>query len=105
MLLLAALASVFVLLGSFQQIVAFFLCTTLTFIALAAASLFVVRRTGARASFLVPGYPLAPALFVLLVVIVVALVAMARPVQALAGFGLVLLGLPARYLTTSRSRG
>src|SRR5262249_59826714 len=41
--LLAAMASVLVLTGSFSQIVALFLCTTLLFVGLAAAGLFVVR--------------------------------------------------------------
>ena len=104
MVVLATLATIFVLLGTFQQIVAFFLCTTLTFVALAASALFVVRRRGAESPFLVPAYPLAPALFVALVLTVVVLVAMALPVQALAGFGLVLLGLPVRYLVGMRAR-
>ena len=97
--LLAVLASALVLAGTFEQIVAFFLCTTLGFIALAAAALFVVRRREPHDTpFRSPGYPLAPALFVLLIGAVVALVAMARPLQALAGFALVLLGLPARRM-------
>lgn len=103
MVLLACLASVYVLAGTFEQIVAFFLCTTLGFIALAAAALFVVRqREPGVMAFRSPGYPGGPALFVLLIVAVVGLVAVARPVQALAGFALVLLGLPA-YRMLQRS--
>ena len=95
-LLLATLASVFAFVATFQQILAFFMCTTLTFVALAAGSVLVVRRRGAgEAPFQSPGYPLTPVLFIVLVVVVVLLVAVNRPVQALAGFGLVLLGLPA----------
>ena len=105
MALLAVLASAFVLVATFQQIVAFFLCTTLVFIALAGAALFVVRRRGAAVGRTAVGakagrLPVGAALFVVLVIAVVALVAMARPVQALAGFGIVLLGLPARRLVT-----
>ncbi|MGE5276523.1 MAG: APC family permease [Acidobacteriota bacterium] len=93
--LLAAIASVFVLSGTFPQIVAFFMCTTLGFIALAAAGLFVLRRREPREDgFLAPGYPATPALFVLLVAAVVVLIAVARPLQALAGAALVLLGVP-----------
>jgi APA family basic amino acid/polyamine antiporter len=101
---LAILATVFVLLGTFDQIVAFFMCTTLCFVALAAAAVFVVRRRGsAAAAFLAPGYPVTPALFVLLVATVVAMVAINRPVQALAGFALVLLGVPvSRFLVLPR---
>jgi APA family basic amino acid/polyamine antiporter len=101
--LLALMATLFVLVGTFQDIVAFFICTALTFIALAAASLFVVRRRAPHASaFRVPGYPLTPALFVVLVMAVVGLIAVNRPVQAATGFGLVLLGVPAYWLLGSR---
>ena len=95
--LLALLASAFVFVGTFQQIVAFFMCTTLTFIALAAAALLVVRRGGSNepAAFVCPGYPATPLLFILLVVAVVTLLAINRPLQASAGFAIVLLGLPA----------
>ena len=103
--LLASLASVFVLSGTFPQVVAFFLCTTLGFIALAAAGLVVLRRrepdTG---GFRTPGYPATPALFVFFLVAVVTLVAVARPLPALAGFVLVLLGVPAYAVLTARER-
>jgi APA family basic amino acid/polyamine antiporter len=101
--LLSVLATLFVLVGSFQDIVAFFVCTALGFIALAAASLFVVRRrAGDRSAFRVPGYPVTPALFVGLVIAVVGLIAANRPRQAAAGFGLVLLGMPAYSLLEAR---
>lgn len=102
--ILAILASAYVLAGTFQQIVAFFLCTALSFVALAAAALLVIRRRepGATA-FRAPGFPLTPVLFVLLVAAVVTLVAAARPLQALAGFVLVLPGV-AVYNVLSRKR-
>lgn len=94
--LLASLASAFVLAGTFREIVPFFMCTTLVFVALAAAALIVVRRrTPGAAAFQAPGFPLTPVLFILLVAAIVALVAVNRPVQAIAGFALVLLGIPA----------
>jgi APA family basic amino acid/polyamine antiporter len=104
--LLAAIATLYVLSGTFPQIVALFLCPTLVFIALAAAALFPIRRTEtAGASFRAPGFPATPALFVLLLLAVVGLTAVARPIPALAGFALVLLGLPAhRALEARRSR-
>jgi APA family basic amino acid/polyamine antiporter len=93
--LLAALASVFVFLGSFQQIVAFFMCTALGFIALAAVSLIRIRRGAPDAGeFHAPGYPVSTILFVFLVSGVVGLVAINRPAEAFAGFAIVLLGLP-----------
>jgi basic amino acid/polyamine antiporter, APA family len=103
--LLASIASVFVLSGTFPQIVAFFLCTTLGFIALAAAGLFVIRRREPGAGgFRTPGYPATPALFVLFLLAVILLVAVARPLPALAGLALVLLGLPAYAVLTARER-
>lgn len=103
--LLALLASGFVFVGTFQQIVAFFMCTTLIFIALAAAAVMVIRRrTPERAAFSSPGYPVTPALFIVLVAGVVVLVAINRPLQATAGFAIALLGLPAHGVFTRRRR-
>jgi APA family basic amino acid/polyamine antiporter len=100
--LLAAIASLLVISGTFDQIVAFFLCTALVFIALAACAVFVARRKGGVTPFLAPGYPLTPALFVFFLAAVIACVTLARPRQALAGFGLVLLGIPVSGFLRSR---
>jgi APA family basic amino acid/polyamine antiporter len=101
--LLASIASVFVLSGTFPQVVAFFMCTTLVFIALAAAGLVAVRRRQPETDgFRSPGYPLTLAAFVLFVCVVIALIALARPVPALAGFALVLLGVPAYRILLRR---
>ncbi len=101
---LASLATVFVLLGTFEQIAAFFMCTTLGFVALAAAAVFPVRRRAPEpGAFRAPGHPVTPALFVVLVLAVVTLVAINRPVQAMTGLVLVLLGLPvSRVLIVTR---
>jgi len=102
---LAVLASLLVMVGTFEQIVSFLVCTAMGFIALAAAALFVVRRRDPTAGlFRAPGYPLTPGLFVLMVVGVVALVAINRPLQAIAGFGLVALGWPAYTVFASPQR-
>jgi hypothetical protein len=75
------------------------MCTTLGFIAVAAAALVVLRRRNPEgAPFPAPGYPITSLLFVTLVLGVVTLVAINRPLQAVSGFGLVLLGLPAHRL-------
>ena len=101
--LMALLASMFVLVGTFQEIVAFFICTAFGFIALAAAALFPVRRRARHAAvFCVPGYPVTPALFVLLMVGVIVLIAVNRRFQAFAGLAIVLLGLPAHWLMARR---
>jgi APA family basic amino acid/polyamine antiporter len=101
--LLASIASVFVLSGTFSQILALFMCTTLVFIGLAAAGLFLVRRREPGVSeFGAPGYPATPALFVLLVFAVVVVIALARPLPALTGFALMLTGLPVYGILAAR---
>ena len=101
--LTATLASLLVVLGTFQQIVAFFICTGSVFIALAAAAVFVVRRRARLSPFRVPGYPYASALFILLIVVVSRSGGGQQPLQAGAGIALLLLGLPAHGFFASRA--
>ena len=93
-LLLGVLASGYVLTGSFQQIVAYFMATTLVFIGLAAAGLVVLRRRDPGAgAFRAPGYPVTTGLFVSLLAVIVVLIVVARPLPALGGIAVVSLGL------------
>jgi len=104
--ILAAIASVLVLSGSFSQVVAYFLCPALFFLGLSAAALFVVRRKESAAAFAVPGYPVTPILFLLFLALVVAAIAVSRPVQAATGFALTAAGFPAyEILRSRRNRG
>ena len=94
--MLALIASLLVALGTFEQVMAFLMCATLGFIALAAAGQLVVRRRQANvALFRAPGSPYTAVLFVALLVLVVAIVAVNRPFQAIVGIAVVLLGLAA----------
>jgi len=103
-LVLAALSTVLVLLGTFDQIVSFFIAPMLVFLALAAGSAVVVRqRSTAPASFQAPGYPLTPFVFITLVVVVAVMVAANRPLQALAGIVMVALGVPVYRLLAGRA--
>jgi APA family basic amino acid/polyamine antiporter len=104
-IVLAMLASLFAWLGSFDQIVAFFVCTTLALVALAAAGIFVERRRRPDAgAFRTPGYPVVPALFLVLVGIVVLMIGINRPVQAASGLVIVLAGLPVhRWILSTRT--
>jgi APA family basic amino acid/polyamine antiporter len=100
---MATIASVFVLSGSFPQVVALFLCPTLAFIALAAAGLLRLRRREPDGSaFCCPGSPATPLLFFVFVLGVILLVALARPFPALLGFALVLAGLPFYRIVAER---
>lgn len=102
--LLAALATAYVVAGTFEQISSFLICTAMGFIALAAASLFRIRsRRPGGVAFRVPGYPWTTMLFVLLMGIVVLLVGVNRPRQALLGMAIVALGWPAYRLVGRRA--
>jgi APA family basic amino acid/polyamine antiporter len=92
-----AWAAVLTLWGSFEQLLTYVVFASWLFAALAAASVFVLRRRrpDAPRPFRVPGYPLTPAVFILAAVAIVANTVVARPVQAFAGIGIVLLGTPA----------
>jgi APA family basic amino acid/polyamine antiporter len=105
--LLASLATLYSIIGTFQQIVAFFICTALGFTALAAAGLIVVRRRdpGAAGIFRAPGYPWTTGLFVSLVTIVIAIIAIGRPHEASAGVALVVLGVPVSRMFVGRPPG
>jgi APA family basic amino acid/polyamine antiporter len=101
----AAWAMLLTLTGTFEQLFTYVVFASWLFAALAAASVFVLRwrRPGAPRPFRVPGYPLTPALFIAAAGAIVVNTFVARPVQAVAGIGIVLLGTPA-YLVW-RARG
>jgi APA family basic amino acid/polyamine antiporter len=90
--------------GSFEQLLTYVVFASWLFAALAAASVFVLRRRHpeARRPFRVPGYPVTPALYIVAALAIVANTVVARPVQALAGLGIVLLGTPVYFLWKER---
>src|SRR5262249_3683886 len=71
----AAFASLLVVLGTFQQIVAYFIFVTVVFIGLTVAALFLFRRRAAGVGYRVPGYPLTPIAFLLFVTALLLLLA------------------------------
>jgi APA family basic amino acid/polyamine antiporter len=99
----AALASLLVALGTFQQIVSYFVFITVLFVGLTVAALFPLRRrAGADGGYRTPGYPLTPLLFLILVVVMLTLLAGHNPLQAALGAGIVGLGAPAYFFTVRR---
>lgn len=102
----AVLASILVLLGSFSQIVAYFIFVTVAFVRLTVAGLFVLRRrhpdATSRVPFTVPGYPVTPLIFLVLVAILLVMLAMQNPWQASLGTFAVALGLPAYHFAFRR---
>lgn len=91
-----AWAALLTLWGNFEQLLTYVVFASWLFAALAAASVFVLRRRhpGAPRPFRVPGYPVTPALFILAALAIVVNTVLARPQQALAGLGIVLIGTP-----------
>src|SRR3989454_1484795 len=102
----AAWAALLALTGSFEQLFTYVVFASWLFAALAAASVFVLRRRrpDLPRPFRVPGYPVTPALFILAAAAIVLNTIVARPVQAIAGLGVVLLGTPG-YLLWKRRVG
>jgi APA family basic amino acid/polyamine antiporter len=90
-------AGVLVALGTFQQIIAYFIFAAVFFLGLTVAGLFVVRRRGAPAGagvLLAIGYPATPIAFLALVLLLLALVAVRTPREVLLGCLVVLAGAP-----------
>jgi basic amino acid/polyamine antiporter, APA family len=97
----AALAVILVSLGSFSDIVAYFVFVTVAFIALSVASLYRLPAPP-EGTFRTPWRRLTPAVFVGLCVLLLALMLVGRPVQSLIGAIVVLLGYPVYvFLQTS----
>ena len=100
--ILATLASVLVLLGTFNEIVSYFVFVTVLFVALTVASLFILRRRQGIASYQTPWYPVTPLIFLLLVIGLLVLLAGHSPLQAGLGIAMVALGIPVYYFGVRR---
>jgi APA family basic amino acid/polyamine antiporter len=94
----AALASALVLSGTFDEIISYFIFVVVIFLALTVAAVFVLRRKGQPASaYRTPGYPVTPAVFLLLTALLLVLIAGNDPWRALLGVAVVAAGLPVYY--------
>lgn len=100
----ALLASLLVALGSFSQIISYFIFVVVIFVALTVAAVFLVRRRQTDGStYQTPGYPITPIVFLLLAVVLLFLLGSNSPKQSFLGVGVVALGLPVYYLLFARS--
>jgi APA family basic amino acid/polyamine antiporter len=100
----AALASVLVGVGTFDQIVAYFIFVSVAFISLTVAAVFVLRRRGAgEPPYRTLGYPATPLIFLALVAVLLVLLLANNTFQALLGVGVVSLGVPVYYLINRRA--
>jgi basic amino acid/polyamine antiporter, APA family len=95
----AMLASLLVLVGTFNTIISYFIFVVVIFIALTVGALFVLRRKAPDAiTYRTPGYPATPIIFLVSIVLLLFLLGGHNPKQALLGVGVVALGLPVYYL-------
>jgi APA family basic amino acid/polyamine antiporter len=99
-LIQAALASVLVVLGSFDSIVAYFVFITVVFIAMTvAAVLFAGHRDPSLRS---PGHPWPAIAFLAMVAGLLLLLALNNPLQATLGIAIVSVGIPAYHAIARR---
>src|SRR5438876_7598356 len=97
-----AIASLYVALGTFNQIIGYFVFVTVLFVGLTVAGLFRIRRRAPAASYSTWGYPVTPVLFLVLVAVLLLLLAGHNPVRAALGVGIVALGVPVYLLVFRR---
>lgn len=103
-LIQTALACVLVALGTFNQILGYFIPTTIFFLGLSAASLVrLPRQIDDGRVFRAPLHPLPLVLFLVLIVVVLILFAAGQPRETLTGAAIAALGVPASFLV-SRGR-
>jgi len=106
LMLQAVWACVLVLSGSFDALTDYAMFAILGFVAMVTASVFVLRRRAPNAvrPYRTWGYPVTPALFLLVTALLLANTIATAPRQALAGVGLLALGLPFYWYWTRDTR-
>ena len=99
----AILASLLVALGTFSEIVAYFIFVAVIFLGLTVAGTIRLKaRTNGESAVRIPGYPFTPLLFLILVAGLLFLLAFHNPFQAFLGVAVVLMGIPAFRLVPRR---
>jgi len=99
-----ALACLLVTLGTFDQILGYFIPAAVFFLGLSAASILVLPRPQPDVSvFRSPWHPIPIIVFLLLVAVIVVLFAVARPAQTLTSAVVVALGIPVAWLIIRRT--
>jgi hypothetical protein len=94
-----------VLLGTFNDILGYFVPCAVFFLGLAATAVLILPRPETRADvFRTPLHPLPIALFLVMVVSILALFVAGQPRQTLLGALVVALGIPISHVVLSRRR-
>jgi APA family basic amino acid/polyamine antiporter len=95
----ATLATLLVLVATFNDILSYFVFVAVLFLGLTVAGLLVLRhKTSEGIVYRTPGYPLTPIIFLLLTALLLFLLGGHDPKKAVLGVGVVALGLPVYYL-------
>jgi basic amino acid/polyamine antiporter, APA family len=99
-LIQAVLASLLAVIGTFEEILAYFIVPTVIFLALAVAAVFVLRKRVRPGEELlaIPWYPIPPLLFLAQTVTLVVLMILDNPGHSAIGLAVVLLGVPVYHL-------
>lgn len=99
-------ASTLVTLGSFQHIIEYFIFPAVLFLTLAGAGVFVARSRNMDqpSGFTTPGYPLPLAIFLVLMCLMMALLLLHSPIEALLGSLVVASGLPVYRIFRRKNR-
>lgn len=101
----AFLASLLAIVGTFNEIISYFIFVVVIFIALTVAAVFVLRRPQPEVGvYRVPGYPVTPGLFILLTLVLLVLMGSNHPKQSFLGAGVVAMGLPVYYVFFHRAK-
>ena len=92
--------------GTYAQLYTYVIFASVVMHAATAAAVFVLRRRAPELPrpYRVWGYPLVPALFILGSLLMIGNTLLERPIESIAGLGLLALGLPAYALFRGRSR-
>ncbi|MQA31263.1 MAG: amino acid permease, partial [Luteitalea sp.] len=102
-LIQVSLACLLIALGSFDQILGYFVPVTIFFLALSAAAVLRLPRPAADGSaFRVPLHPLPILLFLFLIASVLALFMIGQPIQTLLGAAVAAIGVPISFLVLPR---
>lgn len=90
----AAVASILIASGTFDQIIGYFVFVTVAFTGLTVAGIFVLarRQSPGAARYHIPGYPVTPLVFLSLTAVILTLLMASRPKEALVGVLVVAVG-------------
>ncbi len=104
LLLQAVWASILALTGTFEQLFTFAMFAGILFWALAAASIFTLRKKypDLPRPYKAWGYPVVPWIFIIALSGILLITLVKRPVESLAGVGLMVIGIPVYYIWKRR---